>query len=312
VKRALITGAGGQDGFYLSRLLLEKGYEVVGLSRHADAEAPFVLRRGDVRDDAMLRALFAELDFDEVYNLAGGSFGPASWDDPVETADVLGVAVARLLEIIRAAGRPIRFFQASSSELFGDAAESPQSEATPLLPLSPYGAAKLYAHRMAGIYRRRYGLFACCGILFNHESPRRREEFVTRKVARGAARIKAGLQSELRLGNLDVQRDWGFAGDTVEAMWRMLQVDAPDDFVIATGERHSVRELCDVAFARAGLDYRDHVVSDPALVRAAEFDRVGDASKARRVLGWQPRTTFREMIEAMVDAELQAAGVRAS
>jgi GDPmannose 4,6-dehydratase len=312
VRRALITGAGGQDSWYLSRLLLAKGYEVVGLGRRRDPETEFDFREGDVCDETMLRALFAEVPFDEVYNLAGGSFGPSSWENPVETAEVHGVAVAALLEIIRNTGRPIRFFQASSSELFGEATESPQSETTPLLPISPYGAAKLFAHRIAGIYRRRYGLFACCGILFNHESPRRREEFVTRKVAKSVARIRAGLQSELRLGNLDVWRDWGFAGDTVEAMWRMLQADAPDDFVIATGERHSVRELCEIAFARGGLDYRDHVVSDPALIRSAEFDRLGDASKARRILGWAPRTPFREIIESMVDAELKVAAERAS
>lgn len=310
MKRALVTGAGGQDGFYLCRFLLEKGYVVYGLARRPIADPPsspdFRFVQADIRDDAVMARLLAGEGIDEMYNLAGSSFGPASWDEPVETGEVLGLAVALMLEAIRASGRDVRFFQASSSELFGNAAEAPQSERTPLLPLTPYGAAKLYAFRMVEMYRRRHGLFGCNGILFNHESPLRRPEFVTRKVTSAAARISRGLESRLRLGNLDVQRDWGFAGDFVEAMWLMLQHDTPDDYVVATGARHTVRELCDVAFSRHGLDYREFVVQDPELLRADEFDRFGDASRLRERLGWQPRVGFREMIESMTDADLKS------
>lgn len=307
--RALITGIAGQDGHYLSEVLLARGYEVTGISRNATQRAApkpgLHLLDADVCDRAAMERVFADHDFDEVYNLAGQSFGPDSWAHPVETAGTLGVAVVHLLELVRQAGRPIRFFQASSSELFGVANESPQSETTPFHPITPYGLAKQFAHAMAGAYRARHGVFAACGILFNHESPLRRPEFVTRKVTREVARIRAGLSTRLRMGNLDVRRDWSFAGDIAVGMWRVLQAAEPDDFVLASGVSHSVRELCEIAFAHAGLDYRDHVDEEPALVRGRDFDRVGDPSKAARILGWTAATSFRDLIGMMVDADIR-------
>lgn len=303
---ALVTGISGQDGRYLGRLLLDRGCDVVGISRRAHSIAAvdrLILRDVDVTDRAALERLFAEFAFDEVYNLAGPSFGPASWDDPVAATEVLGVAVVNLLELIRRAERPPRFFQASSSELFGHAAESPQSEATPLRPATPYGFAKLMAHSAVGTYRERYGVFACCGILFNHESPLRREEFVTRKVARAAARIAGGERTPLHLGNLEARRDWAAAADMADGMWRMLQAPRPDDYVLATGEAHTVRELCQTAFQHVGLEYRDWVIEDPVLVRPDDVHRVGDASKARRILGWRPAVGFHDLVRMMVDAE---------
>ena len=306
MRTALITGINGQDGRYLGKLLLDRGDRVVGVSRHATRLAPaerLTLRDIDITDRAAMERLFADFAFDEVYNLAGESFGPASWERPLEIAQVLGAAVVGLLELIRAAGHPIRFFQASSSELFGHAAESPQSESTPFRPITPYGFAKLMAHAAVGAYREKHGLFACCGILFNHESPLRRLEFVTRKVARAAARIADGDRAPLRLGNLDAKRDWAYAGDVAEGMRRMLQASRPDDYVLATGEAHSVRDLCETAFQHVGLDYRESVIDDRALARPDDFDRVGDPSKARRLLGWTPAMTFRRLIALMVDHE---------
>jgi GDPmannose 4,6-dehydratase len=308
---ALITGISGQDGHYLAKLLLGRGYDVVGISRNARRVAPverLTSRNIDVTDSAALSRLFDEIAFDEVYNLAGESFGPASWERPVETARVLGVAVVELLELIRRSRHPIRFFQASSSELFGQATESPQRETTPFRPVTPYGAAKLMAHNEVAAFRDRYGIFACCGILFNHESPLRRPEFVTRKVTQAVARLRGGVTARLRLGSLDARRDWAFAGDFAEAMWRMLQAPAPDDYVLATGESHSVRELCDTAFARAGLDYRDFVDEDPELARRGDFDRIGDPSKAARLLGWRPTVSFKELVEMMVDEDVRSIG----
>jgi GDPmannose 4,6-dehydratase len=306
-RTALITGVGGQAGQHLRTLLIEKGYAVIGLARRAEKDDErYTHVHADVRDDAVIARILREHDVDEVYNLAGESFGPRSWERAIESAEVLGVAVAKMLEAIRTSGRPVHFFQASSSELFGDALESPQSEKTPIRPLTPYGAAKEYAYRMVEMYRRRYGVFACSGILFNYESPLRRPEFVTRKVTSTVAKIRAGLATELRLGNLDVRRDWGYAGDVADAMWRMLQQDEPDDFVIATGIPHTIRELCEIAFERVGLDYRKYVVEDAALHRTEEFDRCGDPAKARTRLGWEPRVNFRKMIEMMVDADLQS------
>ena len=307
---ALITGIAGQDGHYLARLLVARGYNVIGISRRAqqlEAVERLILRNIDVTDSASLERLFGDFEFDEIYNLAGESFGPASWDHAAQTARTLGVAVIEMLELIRRSGRPIRFFQASSSELFGIAAESPQRESTPFRPVTPYGFAKLMAHAAVGAYRERYGLFACCGILFNHESPLRRPEFVTRKVTSEVARIRLGLSSRLRMGSLEARRDWAFAGDFAAGMWRMLQADRPDDYVLATGESHSVRELCDTAFSHVGLDYREYVEEDSALFRADDFDRVGDPSKAARALGWRPAVPFRDLVAMMVEADITKA-----
>jgi GDPmannose 4,6-dehydratase len=314
-RRALITGITGQDGSYLAELLLDKGYEVTGLTRRtssyrneriAHLEARLSLISGDLLDQSSLAAALSEARPHEVYNLAAQSFVPTSWSQPVLTSEFSAVGVTRLLEAIRSVDPTIRFYQASSSEMFGKVREVPQNELTSFYPRSPYGVAKCYGHWITVNYRESYGLYACSGILFNHESPRRGLEFVTRKVTDGAARVALGLASELRLGNTDARRDWGFAGDYVDAMWRMLQQPEPDDYVIATGVAHSVRELVEIAFARAGLDWEKHVVIDPKLVRPAEVDLLlGDASKARDQLGWKPRVAFRELVEQMVDADLE-------
>ena len=314
-RRALITGVTGQDGSYLAELLLEKGYEVYGMTRRASTENleriahlvdKIALIQGDLLDPPSLDAALRQSEPHEVYNLAAQSFVPTSWNQPVLTAEFTAVGVTRVLEAIRAVDPEIRFYQASSSEMFGKVREVPQNELTPFHPRSPYGVAKVYGHHITVNYRESYGLFAVSGILFNHESSRRGLEFVTRKITDGAARIKHGLTDELRLGNLDAKRDWGFAGDYVEAMWLMLQQDEPSDYVIATGEEHSVREFAELAFERAGLDPEKHIVLDPKFLRPAEVDQlVGDASKARRELEWEPRTSFRELAELMVDADLE-------
>ena len=315
MKTALITGITGQDGSYLAELLLEKGYRVVGMVRRASTENferiahlrdRVDLRQADLLDQLSLIDLLRAVEPDEIYNLAAQSFVPTSWQQPVLTAEFDAVGVTRLLEAVRLVASGARFYQASSSEMFGQVRETPQRETTPFYPRSPYGVAKAYGHFITVNYRESYGLYACSGILFNHESPRRGREFVTRKVSDGAARVKLGLQRELRLGNLEARRDWGFAGDYVDAMWRMLQQPEADDYVIATGEAHTVRELVEIAFGTLGLDWRQHVHEDPALLRPAEVERlVGDASKARRVLGWAPRVSFRELVEMMVRADLE-------
>lgn len=313
-RRALITGVTGQDGSYLAELLLEQGYEVFGLVRRSSSSTleridhlsgRLQLVRGDLLDSSsLLRAVEASRP-DEVYNLAAQSFVPTSYQEPVLTAEFTALGVTRLLEALRQAAPHARFYQASSSELFGQTRTTPQREDTPFCPRSPYGVAKLYGHWITVNYRESYGLYACCGILFNHESPRRGAEFVTRKVSLAAARIKLGLERELRLGNLDAQRDWGFAGDYVRAMWLMLQRDTPTDYVIATGVQHSVRELVQIAFDEVGLDWEQHVRTDPQFLRPAEIDRlVGDASKARSELGWAPQVDFEALVRMMVRADL--------
>jgi GDPmannose 4,6-dehydratase len=314
-RRALITGVTGQDGSYLAELLLDKGYDVYGMTRRASTENVeriahlvdrLTLLQGDLLDPPSLDAALRQAEPHEVYNLAAQSFVPTSWNQPVLTAEFTAVGVTRMLEAIRAVDPEIRFYQASSSEMFGKVREVPQTELTPFHPRSPYGVAKVYGHHITVNYRESYDLFAVSGILFNHESSRRGLEFVTRKITDGVARIKHGLTDELRLGNLDAKRDWGFAGDYVEAMWLMLQRDEPSDYVIATGEEHSVREFAELAFERVGLDPEKHVVVDPLFLRPAEVDHlVGDASKARRELEWAPRTSFRELVELMVDANLE-------
>jgi GDPmannose 4,6-dehydratase len=314
-KRALITGITGQDGSYLAELLLDKGYEVHGMVRRSSTENferiqhltdRVRLVQADLLDQSSLVEALEEAQPDEVYNLGAQSFVPTSWRQPVLTAEFTAVGVTRLLEAIRRVNPDIRFYQASSSEMFGKVREVPQSETTPFYPRSPYGVAKAYGHFITVNYRESYGLFAVSGILFNHEGPRRGLEFVTRKISDGVARIKLGRADELRLGNLDAKRDWGFAGDYVEAMWLMLQAETPDDYVIATGEEHSVQEFADIAFAHAGLDRNQHVKTDPEFLRPAEVDHlVGDAGKAREQLGWQPRVSFRELVEMMVDADLE-------
>jgi GDPmannose 4,6-dehydratase len=314
-RRALITGITGQDGSYLAELLLEQGYEVFGLVRRSSSprleriahlEDRLQLLRGDLLDPSSLVAAVAAARPDEVYNLAAQSFVPTSWQEPVLTAEFTGLGVTRLLEALRQAAPEARFYQASSSEIFGQVAQSPQDEHTPFWPRSPYGVAKLYGHWITVNYRESYGLFACCGILFNHESPRRGEEFVTRKITRAAARIARGLERELVLGNLAARRDWGFAGDYVRAMWLMLQRDDPRDYVIASGETHSVAEFCERAFAEVGLDWREHVRSDERFLRPAEIDRlVGDARRAREELGWRPQMDFGELVAHMVRADVE-------
>ncbi len=316
--RAFITGITGQDGSYLAEFLLAKGYEVHGLVRTESASSAdrvqhlrdrprFTLHFGDMTDSLSLFRIINNVQPDEVYNLAAQSHVGRSFDAPDHTANVTGMGTMRLLEAIAQTGTRPRYYQASSSEMFGKACESPQSEATPFYPRSPYGAAKAFAHWMTVNYRESHGLHASNGILFNHESPRRGETFVTRKITRAVARIKAGLQDTLALGNLDARRDWGFAPEYVEAMWLMLQQDAPGDYVIATGETHSVREFASAAFDHVGLDWREHVVVDPSYYRPTEVDLlVGNAAKARRVLGWEPRTRFIDLVRLMVDADMDA------
>jgi GDPmannose 4,6-dehydratase len=321
-RRALITGITGQDGSYLAELLLEKGYEVYGMVRRASSDHfariahlqdRIRLCEGDLLDQLSIITLLRDTEPHEVYNLAAQSFVPTSWAQPILTGEATALGATRMLEAIRVVDRSIKFYQASSSEMFGKVRESPQNETTPFYPRSPYGVAKVYGHYITVNYRESYGLFAVSGILFNHESPRRGRQFVTRKVCQGAARIKLGLATELRLGNLDARRDWGFAGDYVEAMWLMLQQPSPVDYVIATGEAHTVRELCEVAFARVGLDWTRHVVVDKSHVRPAEVDQlIGDAAKARRVLGWTPKVSFQNLVEMMVDADLRAGGSAAT
>lgn len=315
-KKALITGITGQDGSYLAEFLLEQGYQVVGMVRRSSTvnfdrirhiQDKIVLAQGDLLDQMSLVDILREHRPQEVYNLAAQSFVPTSWKQPVLTGEFTALGVTRMLEAIRIVAPEIRFYQASSSEMFGKVQEVPQNEKTPFYPRSPYGVAKVYGHWITVNYRESYNLFACSGILFNHESPRRGLEFVTRKVTHGAARIKLGLADCLSLGNLDARRDWGYAGDYVRAMWLMLQQPKPDDYVIATGETHSVRELCQEAFGYLGLDWEKYVVVDPAYLRPAEVDHlVGDAAKAGRVLGWEPTVTFRQLVRLMVDADLQA------
>ena len=310
---ALITGITGQDGSYLADFLLTQGYRVVGMVRRASTEnferiehlrGRVEICQADLLDQLSLITLLKTVQPREVYNLASMSFVPTSWEQPVLTGEFTALGVTRMLEAVRLVDREIRFYQASSSEMFGKAQAVPQTETTPFYPRSPYGVAKLYGHWLTVNYRESYNLFACSGILFNHESPRRGKEFVTRKVTDAVARIKAGTATTLSLGNLAARRDWGYAADYVEAMWRMLQQGRPDDYVIATGETHSVQELCERAFARAGLHWQDHVVVDPALVRPAEVDLLqGDAGKAKRVLGWAPKVSFQALIEMMVDAD---------
>jgi GDPmannose 4,6-dehydratase len=312
-KRALITGITGQDGSHLADLLLEKGYEVFGMVRRSSTESferishlvdRVTLVQADLLDQPSLVGAIEEAQPTEIYNLAAQSFVPTSWKQPVLTAEFTAVGVTRMLEAMRRVDPAIRFYQASSSEMFGKVREVPQTETTPFYPRSPYGVAKVYGHFITVNYRESYGLFAVSGILFNHEGPRRGLEFVTRKISDGVARIKLGLADELRLGNLDAKRDWGYAGDYVEAMWMMLQADEPDDYVIATGEEHSVREFAEIAFEHAGVDLERHVVLDPEFLRPAEVDHlVGDATKAREKLGWVPRVSFRELAEMMVDAD---------
>jgi GDPmannose 4,6-dehydratase len=314
-RRALITGITGQDGSFLADLLLEKGYEVHGMVRRSSTETfqrlthirdAITLHTGDLLDQRSLTDVLRETSPHEIYNLAAMSFVAASWNQPVLTAEFTGTGVTRMLESMREAAPEARFYQASSSEMFGKVLEVPQNETTPFYPRSPYGVAKAYGHFITVNYRESYDLFACSGILFNHESERRGLEFVTRKVTHGAAAIKLGLQEELALGNLDAERDWGYARDYVEAMWMMLQQDEPSDFVIASNEAHSVRELVNIAFARVGLDPDEHVRVDPQFYRPAEVDHlIGDYSKAKEKLGWQPRTSFEELVNLMVDADLE-------
>lgn len=315
---ALITGITGQDGSYLAELLLEKGYDVYGVVRRASTESferiehlrdRITLIQADLLDQSSMVAALQQSEPDEVYNLAAQSFVPTSWSQPVLTAEFTAVGVTRLLEALRHVNPKIRFYQASSSEMYGRVREVPQGEQTPFYPRSPYGVAKVYGHYITVNYRESYDLFACSGILFNHESPRRGLEFVTRKVTDGVARIKAGLTDTLSLGNLDAKRDWGFAGDYVEAMWLMLQQDEPDDYVVATGETNTVERLVDLAFARAGLDRDEHVRIDPAFIRPAEVDLlIGDPSHAKEKLGWQPKVDFEGLVNMMVDADLERLG----
>lgn len=315
-RRALITGITGQDGSYLAELLLEKGYDVAGLIRRSSTSSTeridhFIddiqLIPGDLLDDGSLVHLLAKFQPDEVYNLGAQSFVAASFHEPVHTAEVTAVGVTRILDAIRLVNPDIRFYQASSSEMFGKVHEVPQSETTPFYPRSPYAAAKVYGHWMTVNYRESYGMHASSGILFNHESPRRGIEFVTRKITHAVARIKLGLQDELVLGNLDARRDWGFAKDYVEAMWLMTQQDTPDDFVICTGQTHAVSEFCELAFKAVDLEWREYVRTDEEFLRPAEVDLlVGDCSKAGEQLGWKPSTTFSELVELMVEADLRS------
>jgi len=312
---AIITGITGQDGSYLAELLLSKGYRVVGMARRSSTVTyeriehildDITIVPGDLHDQGSLIALFEEHKPDEVYNLAAQSFVPTSWSQPALTGDVTALGVTRILEAIRYVNPKIRFYQASSSEMFGKVLEVPQRETTPFYPRSPYGVAKVYGHFITVNYRESFNIFAVSGILFNHESPRRGLEFVTRKITDSAARIKLGMAKELRLGNLESQRDWGFAGDYVEAMWMMLQKDHPDNFVIGTGETHSVREFCEIAFGRVGLDYKEYVAVDERFYRPAEVDLlIADPSKARSILRWEPSVSFKELVVKMVDADMK-------
>jgi GDPmannose 4,6-dehydratase len=319
-RKALITGITGQDGSYLAELLIEKGYDVHGVVRRSssvnrtridhirDAKLPLTLHYGDLTDASSINRLLREVKPDEVYNLGAQSHVKVSFDVPEFTAETAGLGALRLLEGMRDSGISPRFYQAGSSEMYGLVREVPQKESTPFYPRSPYGAAKVYAHWISVNYREAYGMFVCNGILFNHESPRRGENFVTRKITRGVAAIKIGLTDKLALGNLDAKRDWGYAKDYVRAMWLMLQQEKPDDYVVATGETHTVREFCEVAFAHAGLDWTKHVVVDPNYLRPTEVDLLlGDASKARRDLGWEPTTRFQDLVKLMVDADLELA-----
>ncbi len=317
-KTALITGITGQDGSYLADFLLEQGYKVIGMVRrsstvnfdriaHLQETEALEIVQGDLLDQMSLIDILRETKPTEVYNLAAQSFVPTSWRQPVLTGEFTALGVTRMLDAIRIVNPEIRFYQASSSEMFGKVREVPQNENTPFYPRSPYGVAKVYGHWITVNYRESYNLFACSGILFNHESPRRGLEFVTHKVTYGAARIKMGLANEVRLGNLEARRDWGYAGDYVRAMWLMLQQTEPDDYVIATGETHSVRRLCEVAFTYLGLNYEDYVVVDERFYRPAEVDLlIGDASKARTKLGWEPQVNFESLIAMMVEADLEA------
>ena len=315
-KTALITGITGQDGSYLAELLLEKGYRVVGMTRRTSTEVHERIEHivgdveivsGDLLDQSSITSIVNDVRPHEIYNLAAQSFVPASWRQPVLTGEFTALGVTRVLEAVRHVDPAIRFYQASSSEMFGNAVESPQSEKTPFYPRSPYGVAKVYGHWITVNYRESYGIYATSGICFNHESPRRGKEFVTRKISDGVARIKLGLATELRLGNLDAHRDWGFAGDYVRAMWLMLQQPQPDDYVIATGQTHSVRDFVRIAFEAAGLgSYEPYVAIDPRLVRPAEVDRlIGDASKARAQLGWRPEVGFEQLVAMMVESDIK-------
>jgi GDPmannose 4,6-dehydratase len=321
-KRALITGITGQDGSYLAELLLNEGYEVFGMIRRLSTPNVWriehlleriTLKPADLLDQLSLLRLIEQVQPDEIYNLAAMSFVPASWDQPMLTGEFNSQGVTRMLDAVRRVDSKIRFYQASSSEMFGKVREVPQTELTPFYPRSPYGVSKVFAHYITVNYRESYDMFAVSGMLFNHESPRRGLEFVTRKVTDGAARIKLGLQQKLSIGNLEAHRDWGFAGDYVRAMWLMLQQDQPDDFVIATGISHSVKELVEIAFGRVGLDWQEHVWQDPALLRPAEVDHLlGDATKARTQLAWKPKVDFQQLIEMMVDADLERLTAMAS
>ena len=312
---ALITGITGQDGSYLAEFLLEKGYDVIGMVRRSSTvtweriehiKDQISIVQGDLHDQSSLLTLVKEAQPTEIYNLAAQSFVPTSWNQPTLTGEVTGLGVARMLEVIRMVNPDIRFYQASSSEMFGKVREVPQKEDTPFYPRSPYGVAKVYGHWITVNYRESYDLFAVSGILFNHESPRRGLEFVTRKITDAVARIKLGLADQLALGNLDSRRDWGYAKDYVRAMWLMLQQDGPDDYVVGTGETHSVREFCQAAFGHVGLNYEDYVVQDPRFYRPAEVDLlVSDPSKAKKVLGWEPTVNFEELVSLMVEADLE-------
>jgi len=315
---AIVTGVTGQDGSYLADFLLEKGYDLIGMVRRSSTvtfgriehiQDSIEIMQGDLHDQSSLVSLVEEFRPDEIYNLAAQSFVPTSWKQPVLTGEVTALGVTRILEAIRLVNPETRFYQASSSEMFGKVREVPQTELTPFYPRSPYGVAKVYGHWITVNYRESYDMFTSSGILFNHESPRRGLEFVTRKITHGVARIKLGLANELRLGNLESRRDWGYAGDYVEAMWLMLQQEEPDDYVVCTGETHSVREFCEIAFDHVGLDYQDYVIQDPRFYRPAEVDLlVGNPQKAKDKLSWEPRVSFRELISMMVDADLQLLG----
>lgn len=318
MRTALITGITGQDGSYLAELLLKKGYRVIGVARRSSTVTyerinhlldDMTVVQGDLHDQGSLLSLLEEYEPEEVYNLAAQSFVPTSWNQPALTGDITALGVTRILEAIRFVNPKIRFYQASSSEMFGKVIEVPQRESTPFYPRSPYGVAKVYGHWITINYRESFDIFAASGILFNHESPRRGLEFVTRKISDGAARIKLGLAKELRLGNIESQRDWGFAGDYVDAMWRMLQQDKPDSFVVGMGETHSVREFCEIAFGHVGLDYKEFVIQDERFYRPAEVDLlISDPSKARSVLGWEPAVTFKELVTMMVDGDMERLG----